>query len=302
MPTRLQWLDIAKGIAILLMVLGHTSIPMIVSNFIWAFHMPLFFIASGLVTNWGKLSFKQFLLCKLRSLAFPFVIYSTIVLAIECIMGENTFNNWVTNGWEGYALWFIPVLFFALLIVKALYIIKKDIHRNVLVLFILASGYLFSYFQIQLPWTISSVPYAVCMIVFGNEFKSLLFFIEKPNYLYIIFCFVVTFAISHSCKLDMCFNNILPIAPLTVGALMGTCFVFMLSSVIQRHIQPIGKMFAFVGRETFVFVAFSQIIIMLLNNYFSLNIGVKYLLLFASLLILKYLKDEVNVICKRKIL
>ena len=45
---RKQWLDIAKGIAIILMVIGHTSIPNIASNFIYAFHMPLFFIASGL--------------------------------------------------------------------------------------------------------------------------------------------------------------------------------------------------------------------------------------------------------------
>ena len=41
---RLQWIDVAKGIGIILMVLGHTSIPQMLSNFIWAFHMPLFFL------------------------------------------------------------------------------------------------------------------------------------------------------------------------------------------------------------------------------------------------------------------
>lgn len=44
---RVAWLDIAKGMAIILMVLGHTSIPAVASNFIYAFHMPLFFIALG---------------------------------------------------------------------------------------------------------------------------------------------------------------------------------------------------------------------------------------------------------------
>ena len=32
--TRNQWLDVAKGITIILMVLGHTSIPQVISNFI----------------------------------------------------------------------------------------------------------------------------------------------------------------------------------------------------------------------------------------------------------------------------
>lgn len=52
---RLIWLDIAKATVIILMVLGHTSIPNSLSNFIWAFHMPLFFIASGWTTNWESI-------------------------------------------------------------------------------------------------------------------------------------------------------------------------------------------------------------------------------------------------------
>ena len=51
---RILWIDIAKAIAILLMVIGHTSIPHGLSNFIWAFHMPLFFMASGFTNGGGK--------------------------------------------------------------------------------------------------------------------------------------------------------------------------------------------------------------------------------------------------------
>ena len=54
---RLKWLDIAKGISIILVVIGHTSIPRFLSDFIWAFHIPLFFIASGWTTNWQKKDF-----------------------------------------------------------------------------------------------------------------------------------------------------------------------------------------------------------------------------------------------------
>lgn len=40
---RLDWLDIAKGIAILLVIVGHTvNNPSIIRQVIFSFHMPLF--------------------------------------------------------------------------------------------------------------------------------------------------------------------------------------------------------------------------------------------------------------------
>lgn len=51
---RLEWIDITKGFAIILMVFGHSSIPKSISNYIWSFHMPLFFIISGFLYNASK--------------------------------------------------------------------------------------------------------------------------------------------------------------------------------------------------------------------------------------------------------
>ena len=82
---RLQWLDIAKGLTIILMVLGHTSIPEFASKFIWAFHMPLFFIASGWTTNQKKKNLVAFTSHKFRTIMIPFFVYSAIVLTIEKI-------------------------------------------------------------------------------------------------------------------------------------------------------------------------------------------------------------------------
>lgn len=54
-PDRLQWIDAAKGIGIFLVVLGHAIRPGMIAipwcdflfRFIYAFHMPLFFVLSG---------------------------------------------------------------------------------------------------------------------------------------------------------------------------------------------------------------------------------------------------------------
>ena len=43
---RIEWIDVAKGICIVLMVVGHTRLPLIISNWIWSFHMPFFFFIS----------------------------------------------------------------------------------------------------------------------------------------------------------------------------------------------------------------------------------------------------------------
>ena len=49
---------IAKGIAIILMVIGHADAPGLLTNFIYTFHMPLFFMAAGYFFNYKYLDIK----------------------------------------------------------------------------------------------------------------------------------------------------------------------------------------------------------------------------------------------------
>ncbi len=45
--TRIRYIDIMKGITILLVMVGHYFNNRLVSTFIWSFHMPLFLFISG---------------------------------------------------------------------------------------------------------------------------------------------------------------------------------------------------------------------------------------------------------------
>lgn len=46
---RLDWIDIAKGIAIILVIVGHTvPNPSPLRHAIFSFHMPVFFILAGI--------------------------------------------------------------------------------------------------------------------------------------------------------------------------------------------------------------------------------------------------------------
>ena len=57
---RIEWLDIAKGIGILLVILGHClNINQRSFHLIFTFHMPLFFLLSGYVFK-DKVPFFKF--------------------------------------------------------------------------------------------------------------------------------------------------------------------------------------------------------------------------------------------------
>lgn len=265
--------------------------------------MPLFFIASGWTTNWEKYSIINFSLTKAKTLLVPFVVYSVIVLAIQNAMGWNNISDWFRNGWVAYALWFIPVLYLALFCARLILAIQVKTMRIVALMSLLVVGILLCRCGVYLPWSLSSVPYATFMIVLGGKMRQWLpQQMLEPKWWKILILFFITLGVSNFWRLDMCFNGILPIIPLTIGALSGTIMVFYISMLIERHLPMVTNVMTAIGRETYIIVAFSQIIIMSINHWHPMNVALKYGLLVVLLVLLKNIKDVVNKLLKTKIL
>lgn len=55
---RVEWIDTAKGIGLILVILGHLKIDYL-SAWIYTFHMPLFFFLSGVVFSGHKMQFES---------------------------------------------------------------------------------------------------------------------------------------------------------------------------------------------------------------------------------------------------
>ena len=53
--SRVAWIDVARGLAVFIVVFGHTYISKDTFRLVYSFHMPLFFIISGLTVNRDKL-------------------------------------------------------------------------------------------------------------------------------------------------------------------------------------------------------------------------------------------------------
>lgn len=150
------------------------------------------------------------------------------------------------------------------------------------------------YFKIELPWTLYSVPYACFLIMLGSELRQLQRYVNTPRWWLLIGSFVVTVVISHFWKMDMAWNNILPVFPLTIGAVSGTMMMFSFSAFIEKYSVCATKWLSLIGQETFVVVAFSQIIIMLMLQYTSWSSLIRYPILAISLVLIVVVKNSIK--------
>lgn len=103
-------ISIAKGIAIILMVAGHAEGPELLTNFIYTFHMPLFFIAAGyffirryLTDPW------TFIAKRIKGLYFPFLRWSLFFLLLHNVwfhfgILNEQFGNWTGGVTHPYTL------------------------------------------------------------------------------------------------------------------------------------------------------------------------------------------------------
>lgn len=71
MKNRIGYIDMSKGLAIILVIIGHSSfVPNNAKLLLYSFHIPLFFFLSGFTLNVRKYeTFSGYCLNKVKSLA-----------------------------------------------------------------------------------------------------------------------------------------------------------------------------------------------------------------------------------------
>lgn len=118
----IEWIDIAKGIGVLLVIVGHTFFLGIVAP-LYTFHLPLFFLLSGLVFNEEKYRSKLLLLkTKAKSLLRPWLVLLLISFCICLLIPEWRENlSWKemlkelyttnTNNIQNSSLWYFVCLY-----------------------------------------------------------------------------------------------------------------------------------------------------------------------------------------------
>lgn len=73
---RIGWLDISKFIAISMMIAGHIGLPKSLNDLIHIFHMPAFFIFSGLLFNEEKyVRLDKYIISRAKGLLVPYFMW-----------------------------------------------------------------------------------------------------------------------------------------------------------------------------------------------------------------------------------
>ncbi|HEX7819407.1 MAG TPA: acyltransferase family protein [Sphingobium sp.] len=124
---RVEWVDAAKGIGILLVIAGHVWWRGPWRDMIYAFHMPLFFLLSGYMVK--PQPTLPLVVKQVRSLLVPFAAFSLLLIAVDLLVeGARGVRPIFPGFGTGIAaillhteslrgpftiLWFIPCLFFA---------------------------------------------------------------------------------------------------------------------------------------------------------------------------------------------
>lgn len=117
---RIEWVDMARGIGILLVIYGHSMRDemRIVSplldytyRFVYSFHMSFFFWLSGCTYRLGRKEF--FIIKKMKNLLLPWVLYSALIyLAFSIVMQIGVIASVLKNaGYEEMPL--IPYIMYA---------------------------------------------------------------------------------------------------------------------------------------------------------------------------------------------
>ena len=138
---RLDYLDVAKGIGILLVILGHCQLGRIgrAHSLIYSFHMPLFFFISGVCFS-NKYTFSTLAVKRFRQIILPTIYFSIISTLLVDGLGLNV-EWWDWSKHFPFALWFLP--------------------------------HLLSHFSVELVYSISSIPIAAFFYLIGYSIKTI---------------------------------------------------------------------------------------------------------------------------------
>lgn len=118
-PERIVYIDVARGIAALLVVIGH-SIQVADSTFdenilfrmIYSFHMPLFMFLSGYVSYKSEYFDRLWIIKKAKHLVVPFLVWTVLPVLFSGNSGDMFGKLYMAIKQPDVSYWFLLILFY----------------------------------------------------------------------------------------------------------------------------------------------------------------------------------------------
>lgn len=311
MSQRIEYFDVARGIGILLVVLGHNDfggISPFLDQLIYSFHVPLFFFLSGYFVN-TAIPFLEFSKKRFHSVLKPylftiFLIYfasvsfekmgfqTAILRIVKSLYGSTNYIDWGQ-------LWFLPHLFVVSLY-AFLYLAVARRFRNqwvtwglllatlVISWFFLRAFYPFSisifnrdYELYGLPFSLDVVLLSGFFFIMGSEVRQVASERTYDNILLLVGAGLGLIVLNYlfPFRVDIALRVYDSVLVNTAEAILGILFILALSRQIDGRAPRLATVFKYFGNISLILLLFHLPIqafwgqkVMAVTNNFPLSI------------------------------
>ena len=272
---RLGYIDVARGIGIVCVMLGHLGVE-VIDRVVFTFHMPLFFLLSGYFIN-SDIIFPKFVKQKAKKLLVPYYVTGCLTCCLIALadivrgLWDNIIPDFlseliamlygvcfdVSDSIPGIgAIWFLWALFWAVILVK---ILSKCKNAAVYIVF----AFIISCISSQNIWLPLSMQPGVCaafFVYFGYYLKKL----NLEEYLnrwklvlisIIVFCGEILLGIN----VNMSNNTYIYGPESVIGALLICYFILYISYIIYISFPKLRKILTFFGKNSLIVLCVHQI-------------------------------------------
>jgi fucose 4-O-acetylase-like acetyltransferase len=284
---RIDYIDVAKGIGILLVVMGHNDFSLLspfLFKLIYSFHMPMFFFMSGIFFK-PDLSFLTLLRRRFDSVLKPYIFITLLIFfatisftkvsfaqsitrLLKALYGNGHYLDWVQ-------LWFLPHLFVVSLFAFLFYRLTRRINAPWIKWGLLAAIQVIGVLGISTFWpfsinlfgqsiTIYGLPFSLDLVLVsgfffigGYElFKNFpLPFFKKPLVCLILGISLIILVWFFPSTIDFNIRQFDSLFLNTLEALLGIALTLSLALQIERSSQ-LTKIFKYIGRNSLTILLF----------------------------------------------
>lgn len=288
MSKRIEYIDIARGIGILLVVMGHNDFSLVspfVYKLIYSFHMPLFFFLSGYFLNTG-VGWWSFFQKRFNSLIKPYLFTLFLIYFISVSFGKMGFQMAIQRIVKslygtGYyidwvQLWFLPHLFVVSLYAFLFYAVTKRINNRyvtwiiLLLTLIIASLFLQTFYPFPLSvfgksYELFGLPFSIDLVLLSgfffilgsetrqvasdNTFDSLILF-------FIAGAAMIALNIFFAARIDLNTRTYESLVINTLGSIAGILFILTLSRQIELRTDKLAAVFKYLGKISLILLIF----------------------------------------------
>lgn len=278
---RLKYLDIARGIGLLLVIISHSCG---LSPYLINYYIPLFFVVSGYIYKDGR-GYGENIGRKAKRLLIPYFGYSAVLLAFYAVTGrtlqetkdsalgvlysryclydttmyeDNVYLFTVANG----AMWYLTAFFVASLVYH-LVIDKCLASRKFLggcAVVLLAVTMALAELPVLLPWSIDIACVGALFMIVGTLLGRAEFFEKKWNLPLVAGTFVVYILLSTiNPGINMSIREygtygFLSVPFFILIGISGSMLCIWLGKLIQNNI--VGSVMGYIGQNTIILLAF----------------------------------------------